>query len=247
MSKGEGKLLLAMRNIYKSFGKIRAIDGVDFTVGYGEVVALVGDNGAGKSTLIKILAGIHKLDKGEIYLEGKKVNICSPRDAQRRGIETLFQDQALVDCMSVARNVFMERELTRFLGFLDLKKMREKSMGILRSMGLSIKSADIEVEFLSGGERQGVALARALYFQAKLLNMDEPTTALSVTGIEKVLQYVRALKDKGIAVIFVTHNLYHAFPIADRFVLMKRGKVIYEAKKEDTSIDELNRLIVSKD
>lgn len=245
MSVPQEKPLLEMRNIHKSFGKIRAVDGVNFTAGYGEVVALVGDNGAGKSTLIKILAGIYKPDKGEIYFEGKKIKILSPRDAQMYGIETLFQDQALVECMDVARNIFMGREPTRFLKFLKLKEMKKESMGLLRSMGLSIGSVDVDVSSLSGGERQGVAIARALRFRAKLLNMDEPTIALSVAGVRKVLQYVKELREKKITVIFVTHNLHHVFPIADKFVIMKKGKVIQEAKKGDMSIDQLSELIVS--
>lgn len=246
MSAGKAKPLLEMRNIHKSFGEIRAVDGIDITAGYGEVVGLIGDNGAGKSTLIKILAGIHKADKGEIYLKGKKVKIHSPRHAQMLGIETLFQDQALVDCMDVARNVFMGREPTRFLRFLKLKEMKEESMSILRSMGLSIGSVDMDVGLLSGGERQGVAIARALHFQANLLTMDEPTIALSVAGVERVLEYVKELREGGITVIFVTHNLYHVFPVADRFIIMKRGKVIHEARKEDTSIDQLSKLIISR-
>jgi simple sugar transport system ATP-binding protein len=239
-------MLLEMRNIHKSFGSIKAVDGVDFKADYGEVIALVGDNGAGKSTLIKILAGIYRPDQGEIFFEGKKIKMYSTRDAQQYGIETLFQDQALVDCVGVSRNIFMGREKTRIFGFLDLKDMNQKSMGILNSMKFSIKSAATDVELLSGGERQGVAIARAFYFKAKLLNMDEPTIALSVAGVHRVLEHVQSLKDQKVTVIFITHNLYHAYPIADKFVLMKRGKVIYETKKKDTSVDQLSAMITSE-
>jgi len=245
MSRGGTKPFLEMKNIHKSFGKVVAVDGVNITACYGEVVGLIGDNGAGKSTLIKILAGIEKADKGEIYLAGKKVKIHSPRHAQMLGIETLFQDQALVNCMDVARNVFMGREPTGLLRFLKLKEMKEESAVILKSMGLSIGSVDMDVGLLSGGERQGVAIARALHFQASLLTMDEPTIALSVAGVQRVVEYVKELRGRGITVIFVTHNLYHVFPVADKFIIMKRGRVVREIRKEDVSLDQLSELIVS--
>ena len=183
----EGSPILETRNIHKRFGEIWALRGVDFVANHGELVGLIGDNGAGKSTLIKILAALYKPDSGEIYFEGERVKIHSPRDAHRLGIETLYQDQVLVDCMEVVRNIFMGREITRLFGFLRLKEMREKSMGILKSIGLSIESPDRNVKFLSGGERQGVAMARALYYKARVLNVDEPTIALSAKGVERVI------------------------------------------------------------
>lgn len=184
-------------------------------------------------------------DEGEIYFEGKKVKISSPRDAMRLGIETVYQEQALAPEMSVARNTFMGREPVRSLVLLDKKKMRRKSMETLRDIGLHVKSPDISVKFLSGGERQGVAIARVMHFKAKLLIMDEPTMALSVKDVQQVLQFVKQLKAQGISCVFITHNLYHVHPVADRFVILSHGRKVGDVRKEDASIDELAELIVA--
>jgi len=236
--------LVRMVNIHKWFGRVYALRGVDFEVGQGETVGLIGDNGAGKSTLIKILSGYHRADRGEIYFEEHKVNITSPRDSRRLGIETVYQEQALAGDLSIARNIFMGREPVKNLGILDRKKMDEESMKALEELGLHLKSPNLPVKTLSGGERQGVAISRALLFEAKLIIMDEPTVALSVKEVREVLEFIRKLQKERIAVIFITHNLYHVFDVADRFVVMARGKKMADVKKEEISLDELSELVV---
>lgn len=239
--------LVKMVKICKSFGAIRALDSVDFAVGHSEIIGLVGDNGAGKSTLIKILSGIYPADKGEIYFEGRKVRIRNPKDAIRMGIETTHQDQALVDEMNVPRNFFLGAELVKSIGpikLLDLKKMNEESMKGLEKIGLSLKSLNTPVKFLSGGQRQGVAIARALHFNSKLIIMDEPTMALSISETKKVLEFVKQLKDQGVSCVFITHNLYHAYPVVDRFVILSHGKKVGDVRKAETSISKLTKLIV---
>lgn len=238
------KSLVKMVNIGKWFGKVHALEGVDFEVRCSEVVGLVGDNGAGKSTLIKVLSGYHLADKGEIYFEGKKVNITSSFRARKLGIETVYQEQALAPNLSISRNIFMGREPVRSLGFMDKKSMDRGSMETLESIGLHLRSPDALISMLSGGERQGVAIARALHFKAKLVILDEPTIALSVREAQQVLEFIKQLKREGISVIFITHNLYHVFPSADRFVVLTRGQKIADLQKKDTSIDDLFELIV---
>jgi len=239
-----GQPLVRMVGIHKWFGRVYALRGVDFEVGQGETVGLIGDNGAGKSTLIKILSGYHRADRGEVYFEGRKVDIASPRDSRRLGIETVYQEQALAGDLSIARNIFMGREPVKNLGILDKKKMDDESMKALERLGLRLKSPNLPVKSLSGGERQGVAISRALLFEAKLVIMDEPTIALSVKEVREVLEFIRQLQKGGIAVIFITHNLYHVFDVANRFVVIARGKKMAEVKKEETSLDELSELVV---
>lgn len=236
--------LVRMVNIHKWFGRVYALRGMDFELRWGETVGLIGDNGAGKSTLIKILSGYHQADQGEIYFEGQKVKISSPRDARRLGIETVYQEQALAPNLSIARNIFMGREPVRRWGILDQKVMNEESMRALENLGLRLRSPDLPVVTLSGGERQGVAIARALHFKAKLVILDEPTVALSVKEVGEVLEFVRQLQREGISVIFITHNLYHAYDIAERFVVMARGKKMADVEKKDTSPGELSRLVI---
>ena len=233
-----------MVNIGKWFGKVHALEGIDFEVRCSEVVGLVGDNGAGKSTLIKVLSGYHMADRGKIYFEGKEVNIVSSLHARKLGIETVYQEQALAPNLSISRNIFMGREPVRSLGFMDKKSMDRESMEALESIGLHLRSPDALITMLSGGERQGVAIARALHFKAKLVILDEPTIALSVREAQQVLEFIRQLKGEGISVIFITHNLYHVFPSADRFVVLTRGEKTADLQKKDTSIDDLFELIV---
>jgi len=235
--------LVEMRNIHKWYGKVHAVDDVSLTVNEGEIVGLIGDNGAGKSTLIKILAGYHRPDEGEIFIEGEKVRINSPSEANALGIETVYQEQALVDLMSVARNFYMGREPVKRAGFLDKQEMN-KCMVPLRTLGLSIKSPDLLVKNLSGGEKQGTAIGRALYFKARLVILDEPTRALSVKGVQTVLDLVRGLKEVNIAVIFITHTLHHVHDVAERFVIMKNGKVVNEIKKDEASLEELTEVLM---
>ena len=241
--------LVKFVNIHKWFGRICALEGVDLSVDYNEVVGLVGDNGAGKSTLIKILSGIYSPDKGEIRWEGKKINISSPKDAIKLGIETIHQEAALVNKMNIMRNIFIGREpVIGFgpMGWLNIKKMARESMKALGGVALYLRSPEALVEELSGGQRQGVAIARAMYFKTKLLVLDEPTNNLSVKESKRILRFVTELKGQGISSVFITHNLYHVYPTADKIVVLSHGKKVGEFKKEETSIDNLTELISLK-
>ena len=237
--------LVRMQDIHKYFGKVCALKAVDFEVEHGEIVGLVGDNGAGKSTLIKILSGFYTADRGETFFEGKKVKINTPKDAKALGIETVYQEQALAPHVSISRNVFMGREITKPFGILDRKQMHTESMKTIEKLGLRIKDPEAIVEALSGGQRQGVAIARVLYFKAKLVILDEPTIALSVKESQQVMDFMLQLRDEGISVIFITHNLYHAFQIAERFIVLSRGERLTDVKRKDTSIDHLSHLIIT--
>ncbi|GAI70975.1 unnamed protein product [marine sediment metagenome] len=243
-SNSNSKELLMMTGINKYFGKVHALEDIDFEISEAENVGLVGDNGAGKSTLIKIISGYHRAEKGQIYFKGKKVRIFSPKDSRALGIETVYQEQALAPDLSISRNIFMGREPTTTLGFLRKKVMDEESMEALKSMGLHLRSPNINISTLSGGERQGVAIARAFYFEAKLVILDEPTMALSVKEVREVFNFVNQLKRKGISVIFITHNLHQVFTISDRIVVLSHGKKLVDIKKKDTNVDELSEIIV---
>lgn len=243
MEKGND-ILVKMVNIHKWFGRVYALRGVDFEVRKGETVGLIGDNGAGKSTLIKILSGYHQADQGEIYFEGQKVSIRSPKDARTLGIETVYQEQALAPNLSISRNIFMGREPAKKLGIIDKKVMDTESMQALANLGLKLRSPDLPVITLSGGERQGVAIARALHFKAKLVILDEPTVALSVKEVGEVLEFIRRLQKEKVSTIFITHNIYHAFDIAERFVVMARGRKMADIRKEETSIQGLSDLVL---
>jgi len=240
------EMLVKMVNIHKWYGKVYALKGVDFEVNRCEIVGLVGDNGAGKSTLIKILSGFHLADRGEIYFEGKKVDIHNTKDAKRLGIETVYQEQALAPHISISRNVFMGREPTRWFGFIDRKTMDKESLDALAKIGLPIKDSEAVIETLSGGQRQGVAIARVLYFKAKLVILDEPTIALSVKESQQVMDFIKQLKNEGISVVFITHNLYHAFQIAERFVILENGERLADVKREDATIDKLSKIIIGE-
>ncbi|MEN3008497.1 ATP-binding cassette domain-containing protein [Pseudothermotoga sp.] len=240
--------LVEMRNIKKSFGKVKALKGVDFSVGRAEVVGLLGDNGAGKSTLIKVLVGYYQPDEGEIYFEGKRVRFSSPREARELGIETVYQDLALVNLMPLWRNFFLGRELVHKFGpvkWLNRKKMRKIALDALADIGISVRNVDDTVAFLSGGERQAVAIARAIHFGAKLLILDEPTAALSVGETRKVLEHILEAKRRGISVIFITHNIYHVYEVADRLVVLERGEKIGEYKKEHVTPQQVMDLIAA--
>jgi len=243
-----GEYLVEMINIHKWFSGVCALKGVDFAVRYGEIVGLLGDNGAGKSTLIKILSGFYPPDVGKIIFEGEERAFTSPREARALGIETIYQEAAMVPKMSVMRNIFMGRELSRLkiasLGYLDIARMEEESMKALEGVGLRLRSPHALVEELSGGQRQGVAIARAMYFKSKLVILDEPTNNLSVKESEKVLEFIRELKRQGISSIFISHNLYHVYPVADRIVVLSHGEKIGDYFKEETSVEEITRLMV---
>ena len=215
---------------------------------WGESVGLVGDNGAGKSTFIKILSGVHKADTGKIFFDGNLVKINNAKDSMKLGIETIFQDSALAPTLSIARNLFVGREPLTFklgsFGLLDRKKMAKESIDAIKRVELDLRSGDEVVENLSGGERQGVVIARALYFRTKVLIMDEPTNHLSVKETEKVLRWIEKLKAEGTTCIFITHNLHHVYPVSDRLVVFARGEKIADVQKKDTSIEDLTRMIV---
>jgi simple sugar transport system ATP-binding protein len=215
-------------------------------VGYNEIVGLLGDNGAGKSTLIKILTGVHRPDSGEIYWKGQKLENYSVAKARDLGIETVFQERALCEQHTLWRNIFMGREIVNQLGVVDIKKEKEETERIMRQyMGFTSAalSVDSVVGTLSGGEKQGVAIARALYFKADLIILDEPTTGLSLSETQKVLGFVQQIKEQGKSAIFITHNIYHVYPVADRIVILDRGRVVGEFLKKDISLEELvNRL-----
>jgi len=241
--------LVKLLNIHKWFGRVCALEGVELDVDYSEIVGLVGDNGAGKSTLIKILSGVYPPDKGEIYWQGEKVEFSSPQEAITAGIETIYQETAVVDSMNIMRNIFMGREKIRQIGpfgWLDLKKMARESIKALEKVNLHLRSPAAMVGELSGGQRQGVAIARAMYFKTKLLILDEPTNNLSVKESKRILEFIKDLKNQGISSIFITHNLHHVYPVADRIFVLSHGKEVGVYLKEDTSIDELTELITLK-
>lgn len=236
--------LLKLENIHKFYGRFHVLHGIDLAIAPGESVGLVGDNGAGKSTLIKTISGYQRPDRGRILFNGEEVRISSPAVARRLGIETVYQEQALAPDMSISRNIFMGRELVGPAGFLKMKEMNERSMAALTGIGLNrIASADVDVAQLSGGQRQGVAIARALCFEAKLVILDEPTVALSVKEVHEVLEFVRRLSQQGVAVIFITHNLHHVFSVVERVVVISHGEVDADVQTKESSVDECSALI----
>ncbi len=235
-----------LEGISKSFGRVEALKGVDMSVYEGEIVGLVGDNGAGKSTLIKILSGIYPPDRGAVRYQGRKVRINTYRDSQAIGIATIYQDRALVDSVSIFRNIFMGNELLTPLRFLDKSRMRREAQQVLNeSISIGIESADQLVGELSGGQKQAVAIARAIHFRARLLLLDEPTNALSVKESKQVMAFVRNLRGEGISSIFVTHNLLHVYSIADRFVILSHGEKVGDFRKQEISMEQLEKMIVT--
>jgi simple sugar transport system ATP-binding protein len=233
--------LFEARNIRKRYGSFVALDNMNFHIGATEVVGLLGDNGAGKSTLVKMISGINPPTSGQLYVSGKPVTFNSRADSEAAGIETIYQDIALVDSMSITRNIFMGREIVNRFGFMNLQRMQDIAVEVL---GGSVQISGIddpskEVGFLSGGQKQAVAIARAVYFKRNILLLDEPTSALSVRETEHLLGYVRDLKNEGTSSVLVTHNLYHAFMVCDRFVVMSHGAKVFEAAKKNTTIEEV--------
>ncbi|MDW8021362.1 MAG: ATP-binding cassette domain-containing protein [Nitrososphaerota archaeon] len=237
---------LRAENIHKFYGSVHALKGVTLDIWKGEVVGLIGDNGAGKSTLAGIIAGAIPKTAGTIYIKGREVEIGSVQVARQYGIEMVYQDHAVVDTLEVAKNIFLGRELVKpgIIKILDIEKMRREAEKALKSLELRVPP-DREVKFLSGGERQGVAISRAMYFRAELVILDEPTAALSVSAARKVLDFVRQLKASNIACIIISHNLYHVYPVADRMVVLSRGEKIADIKKEETSIEELEEILIT--
>jgi len=233
---------LELNNITKSFGKVSAVHNVDFHIkGEPEIVALIGDNGAGKSTLIKTISGVHMPDSGDIRIKGEKVKAWSVVKAREAGVETVYQDRALAIQQTIARNIFMGRERSGFMGLLKKREELAEADRLMRTIGFTSKvfTADSVVAKLSGGERQGVAIARALYFDAELMILDEPTTALSLTESKKVFDFIIKAKEKGTSCIFISHNIYHSYDVAERFVVIDRGSIVMEVDRKDITADQL--------
>lgn len=238
--------LLEVRGIGKTYGSIVALSDVSAFVGAGEVLCVLGDNGAGKSTLIKILAGAHAPSQGTLLWNGEPRRFGSPRDALALGIATVYQDLAVVPLMPVWRNFFLGSELTRGRGpfrRLDVNRMRRTTRAELARMGIDLRDVDQPIGTLSGGERQSVAIARAVYFGAKAIILDEPTAALGVKQAAVVLKYIAQARDLGLGVVFITHNPHHAYPVGDRFLLLRRGASLGTFAQSEISLEEMTRLM----
>ena len=238
--------IIELKNVTKRFGGITALNKASLHVDQGEVVGLIGDNGAGKSTLIKTLVGVYGPDEGEIVIRGKKVFNWTALKARESGIETVFQDRALCPQQSIVWNIFMGKELRYPFGFVREKEQVKEANRLIREIGFTSKLIDAEspVGNLSGGERQGVAIARAIYNNAELIILDEPTNALSLNETQKVFEFVKNVKNSNRSVLFIGHNIYHVYDISDRFVILDRGEVVHELKKEEIkSPEELMKLM----
>lgn len=238
--------LLEVREIGKSFGNVVALDDVSMTVRPGTVTCVLGDNGAGKSTLIKILAGAHRHDRGEYLIDGEPVHLNHPREALDRGIATVYQDLALVPLMAIWRNFFLGSEPTKGWGPLrrfDVAVAKRTTRNELLAMGIDIRDPEQPVGTLSGGERQSVAIARAVHFGARVLILDEPTSALGVKQAGVVLRYIVMARDRGLGVVFITHNPHHAYPVGDRFLILNRGHSLGDYGKAEVDRSELTRLM----
>ena len=242
----DGAPLMEIRGISKVFGSVIALQDISTKVGAAAVTCVLGDNGAGKSTLIKIFAGVHKHDAGDFLVEGDPVSFSSPREALDHGIATVYQDLAVVRLMPVWRNFFLGSEIRKGKGMaarLDAEAMRKITKAELLAMGIDLRDVDQPIGTLSGGERQCVAIARAVHFGAKVLILDEPTAALGVKQAGVVLKYVIQAKERGLGVIFITHNPHHAYPVGDRFMLLKRGRSLGDFAKNEITRDELTAMM----
>ncbi|CAN0580897.1 unnamed protein product [Ectocarpus sp. 12 AP-2014] len=239
--------IISVRDLHKWYSGVHALKGVSLDFKPNEAVGLVGDNGAGKSTLINILSGLHTADGGEVYVEGEKASINNPRDAMDLGIETIYQYNSMVPIMSIARNMFIGREPLKMslggIGILDEAKMREQSVEAIADVDLHLRSPDALVGELSGGQRQGVAIARAMHFRSKVMILDEPTNHLSVKETTKVIGFVKSLKEQNVTGIFISHNMHHVFACCDRIVAMALGEVVLDKPVGETSIDEVHDLL----
>lgn len=235
--------IISVRNLHKWYSGVHALKSVSLEFAPNEAVGLIGDNGAGKSTLINILSGAQQADEGEITVEGSPAKIKNPRDAMDLGIETIYQYNSMVPTMSVARNLFIGREPLKYsmfgLGVMDRKKMAKDSVQAIADVNLHLRSPDALVGELSGGQRQGVAIARAMHFKSKVMILDEPTNHLAVKETQKVIGFVRSLKELGITGIFISHNIHHVFECCDRIVAMARGEIVLDKRTEDTNMDEI--------
>ena len=237
--------LIELNSVAKSFGSVQALKGLDFVLDRAEIVGLLGDNGAGKSTLIKIISGLHRPDEGRLTFDGSPVNFrrYNVAAARRMGIETVYQDKALGDQQPLWRNLFMGRHLKNRWGLIDVRREREVAAGLLKSLGLSGAgiSPDTAAGVLSGGERQGLAIGRAMHFQAKAVILDEPTTALAIGEVDRVLEFTRRVRTQGGSVIFITHSLDHVWEVADSFVVLAHGRAFGRWRRDELTLDELSR------
>jgi D-xylose transport system ATP-binding protein len=236
--------LVEMRNIRVSFGGVHAVDGVTVDLMPGEVVGLVGGNGAGKSTLIRTLSGAHPPDDGQIYIDGKPVTISNPRDAKAYGIETIYQTLALADNVDAAANMFLGRELTTRFGSLDDAAMESETRKVMGRLNPRFKNFKTAVMSLSGGQRQSVAIARAIHFNARILIMDEPTAALGPAETAQVRDLVKQLKDEGIGIFLISHDIHDVFDLSDRISVMLHGKLVGTVNKSDVTTDEVLAMII---
>ncbi|WP_175498544.1 ATP-binding cassette domain-containing protein [Sulfitobacter marinus] len=236
--------LVELKNISLSFGGVRAVDNVSLDLYPGEVVGLLGHNGAGKSTLIKILAGAYQMDEGEIWIDGKKASIHSPRDARRHNIETIYQTLALADNLDAASNLFLGRELTNSIGLVDDAQMEAETRKIMARLNPNFKKINEPVSALSGGQRQSVAIARAVYFNAKILIMDEPTAALGVHESKMVADLIKELKAQGLGIFLISHDTREMLDLCDRVSVMKNGTLIGTEKVGDVTEDDILSMII---
>lgn len=235
-------LKLQMKGVVKRFSGVLALDSVDFELRRGEVMALVGDNGAGKSTLIKSLAGAHAPDEGTIEIDGVPVRFTSPQDSWNRGVATIYQELALAGKMTIAENIFLGREMTRRIAgieFLDRRAMRARSRALLDELDVVVPDIHTWVEYLSGGQRQGVAIARALNIDAEIIVMDEPTAALAVAEVRKVLEFIKTLRRQGKSVVLISHNVQDVMEVSDRITVLRRGRRIAMLETSKTTPEEV--------
>ncbi len=240
------KNILEAKGICKKFGAVQALSKVDIYLEKNEILALVGDNGAGKSTLIKILAGAIKKDEGEIYIDGVKIEPENPKHIKNLGIEVVYQDLALINHLNVYQNLFLGREIQKKFGFiriLDYVNMKIKTEEMLARLGIELENTNEWVENLSGGQKQSIAVSRAANWGNNIVILDEPTAALGVKESSKVLQIVKKLKNQGASIIIITHNMEHAFTVADRFSILRLGKVMGNVRRNETNIDEIVKMI----
>lgn len=247
-TRANGTPLIEARGISKYFGSVVALEDISMDVRAGEVMCLLGDNGAGKSTLIKIITGFHRPDSGRIFLEGEEVQLRSVSQAQSLGIQTVYQDLALVNDLSVYHNMFLNKEITRRpLPLLNHRKMRELTRRYLADIGINIPSLDTEVAMLSGGQRQAIAVARAVYSEAKILLMDEPLAAMGAKEGAMILDLIQRLKEEGeVSIILIAHNYAHVLEVCDRVNVLQHGRIGYDRPAQETSVEELTELMVSE-
>ncbi len=242
------KVIFQAKNIKKHFGSVKAVDGVSFTLTKGECVALAGDNGAGKTTMVKLISGVYKATSGEMIFNDQTMNFQSPEEARYKGIETIYQDLALANNLTIGENIFLGREpMKKIFGFipvLNRETMAYEAKKVMESLDFHTERFNDAVSGFSGGQRQAVAIGRAVYWNAKILIMDEPTAALGVPEQKKVLQLIKRLKKQGHAILFISHNLHDIFEVSDRIIVMHQGKVAGERKISNTHSDEVVRLMI---